>query len=117
MEKLSPAAALSGTHHWMSVRTGSVRRGLLGVTVMLSTGFGIVAASTEPAAMPATPPRRRQEANNFKPVRPNRCKLINGTVLSIALSGEYWVAQYPRRRAAKPQPVVRTLFRSSVRKG
>src|SRR3954464_12057042 len=29
MEKLSPAAALSGTHHWMSVRTGSVSRGLL----------------------------------------------------------------------------------------
>src|SRR3954451_14440800 len=88
IEKSSPAAVLSGTHHWTSVRTLSERCGLVGVTVMLRTGFGIVAASTEPTAMPATPPTRRQEANNLEPVRPNRFRLINGTVLSIARSGE-----------------------------
>src|SRR4029079_15222404 len=89
IEKLSPAAVLSGTHHCTSVRTLSDSCGLVGVTVMLSTGFGIVAASEPPAAIPATPPIRRQEANNFEPVRPNLVKLINGTVLSIARSGEY----------------------------
>src|SRR3954453_2775652 len=84
-------------HHWMSVRSPSDRRGLLGVTVMFRTGLGIVAAPTgSAAAIATTPPTRRQHANNLEPVRPNRFRLINDTLLSIARISEYCVARYPR---------------------
>src|SRR3954447_10215148 len=104
IEKVSLAVALSGMHHWISVRSPSDRRGLLGVTVMLRTGLGIVAAPTgSAAAIATTPPSRRQDANNFEPVRPNRFRLINDTLLSIARISEYCVARYPR--PGRPTPV------------
>ena len=54
---VSPAVVESGTHHFTSVRTGSESRGSAGVTVMSSTGLGMVAASTGiDAAMPEAAP-------------------------------------------------------------
>src|ERR1700752_3621198 len=67
--KVSPAAALSGTHHWMSVRNGSLSRGLVGVTVMLVTGLGMVAASANfhPTNVETDPAVTNASAMNLRP--------------------------------------------------
>src|SRR4029079_19456369 len=111
IENVSPLPALSGMHHCTSVRTESVRCGLVGVTVMSITGLGIVAARTGFAtATPMAPPNNNTTPMNFEPVAlHSRARAVTPRS-HFSVFERKRVAGYPRPDSAKPDAANITQF-------